>query len=213
MLRKAVFLDRDGTVSEEIGYIGPEAMQRYALIPGAAAGIRALRAAGYLAVLVTNQSGVARGYYDAAQVHAVQDRLAELLAGKGTALDMVRYCPHHPDPRSKPDNGETAPGMKPATPVPALAVDCACRKPKPGMVLDAARELGLDLSRSWVIGDKAADLGLAANAGCRGILVLTGYGEKTLAQLKAQGREPARVARDLARAAELILAQDGGQAQ
>jgi histidinol phosphatase-like enzyme len=81
------------------------------------------------------------------------------------------------------------------------------------MVLDAARELGLDLARSWVIGDKAADLGLAANAGCRGILVLTGYGEKTLAKLKAQGQEPAWVARDLAQAAELILAQDGERAR
>jgi D-glycero-D-manno-heptose 1,7-bisphosphate phosphatase len=162
---------------------------------------------------VTNQSGVARGYYDQAQVSAVHARLAELLAEQGTALDLVRYCPHHPAPASEPDNGEAAPGMKQAIPVPELAIDCACRKPKPGMVLDAARELGLDLARSWVIGDKAADLGLAANAGCRGILVLTGYGEKTLAKLKAQGQEPAWVARDLAQAAELILAQDGERAR
>jgi len=205
---RAVFLDRDGTVSEEIGYIGPEAMAKYALIPGAAEGIRRLRAAGYLAVLVTNQSGVARGYYAEAQVHAVHARLAELLAGQGTALDMVRYCPHHPRPLSAPDNGEMAPGMRAAQPVAAVAVGCACRKPKPGMALDAARELGLDLAQSWVVGDKAADLGLAANAGCRGILVLTGYGVSTLAKLRAEGREPAWVARDLAQAAEMILAQD-----
>jgi D-glycero-D-manno-heptose 1,7-bisphosphate phosphatase len=205
---RAVFLDRDGTVSEEIGYIGPEAMHKYALIPGAAEGIRALRQAGYLAVLVTNQSGVARGYYAESQVHAVHARLAELLAAQGTALDSVRYCPHHPDPLSAPDNGEMAPGMSRAEPLPELAVDCACRKPKPGMVLDAARSLGIDLAQSWVVGDKAADMGLAANAGCRGILVLTGYGVSTLAKMRAQGREPALVARDLAHAAELILAQD-----
>jgi len=205
---RAVFLDRDGTVSEEMGYIGPEAMHRYALIPGAAAGICALRQAGYLAVLVTNQSGVARGYYAESQVHAVHARLAELLAAQGAALDGVRYCPHHPDPLAAPDNGEMAPGMSAATPLPALSVDCACRKPKPGMVLDAARELGIDLGKSWVVGDKAADMGLAANAGCRGILVLTGYGVSTLAKMRAEGREPAWVARDLAHAAELILAQD-----
>ena len=206
----AVFLDRDGTVSEEIGYIGPQDMHRYALIPGAAQGIKALRAAGFKAVLVTNQSGVARGYYPEEQVHAVHARLAELLADQGTQLDMVRYCPHHPEPQAAPDTGEMAPGMSQAQPLSHLAVDCACRKPKPGMVHDAARELGIDLAQSWVVGDKAADLGLAANAGCRGILVLTGYGVKTLAKLQAQGKEPALVARDLAHAAELILAQGPG---
>jgi D-glycero-D-manno-heptose 1,7-bisphosphate phosphatase len=207
MSNKAVFLDRDGTVSEEIGYIGPEDMHKYALIPGAAQGIKAMAAAGYKTVLVTNQSGVARGYYPESQVHAVHALLQQLLSAQGAALDAIYYCPHHADPHAKPDTGEMAPGMSAAKPVPELSIDCDCRKPKPGMAFKAAQTLGLDLAQCWVVGDKAADVHLAQNAGCRGILVLTGYGVKTLAKLEAKGQKPAFVAKDLAEAAAIILAQ------
>jgi len=202
---KAVFLDRDGTVSEEIGYIRPEDMHKYALIPGAAEAIKRLAAAGYKRVLVTNQSGVARGYYPESQVHAVHTLLRKLLQEQGASLDGIYYCPHHAEPAALPDNGIAAAGAMAAKPVAGLCVDCDCRKPKPGMVLQAASELGLDLKRSWVIGDKGADLGLARNAGCRGILVLTGYGERTLEKLQAKGEAPEFIAKDLGEAVDIIL--------
>ncbi len=192
---KAVFLDRDGTVSREIGYIRPEDMHRFALVPGSAEGLRALKEAGYLLILTTNQSGVARGYYPVEQVHTVHAMLKSLLKDQGVALDGIYFCPHHPDPEKAR--------------VKELALDCDCRKPRPGMALQAAREWDLDLKRCWVVGDKDADLDLARNAGCRGVLVRTGYGEETLAALKAAGREPKLVAADLKEAAGIILQESG----
>ena len=172
-MKKAVFLDRDGTLSMEMGYIHEADLPRYALYPGAGAALARLGAAGWTRVLVTNQSGVARGYYPEAQVHQVHARLAELLKAEGGALDALYYCPHHADPGGKPDTGEDSPGMVAAKPVPSLSIDCDCRKPKPGMGLRAARELGLDLGASWMVGDKAAaiersgaDVVVATDAGC-----------------------------------------------
>jgi D-glycero-D-manno-heptose 1,7-bisphosphate phosphatase len=206
--RPAVFLDRDGTLSEEIGYIHAVDLPRYALLPNTAAGLKRLAAAGYALVVLTNQSGVARGYFPASQVDAVHARLRALLAAEGVALDAVYYCPHHPEPAGPADNGQLPQGRVAAAAVPELSVDCDCRKPKPGLALQAARELGLDLSRSWMVGDKGADLGLAASAGLRGgVLVLTGYGQGTLEKLRAHGGAPRWVAPDLAAAAELILAE------
>jgi D-glycero-D-manno-heptose 1,7-bisphosphate phosphatase len=206
--KPAIFLDRDGTLSEEIGYIHAADLPRYALLPGTAAGLKRLAAAGYALVVLTNQSGVARGYFPRAQVDAVHAKLRALLAAEGVALDAVYYCPHHPEPAGPTDNGQRPDGVVAAAPVPELSVDCDCRKPKPGLALQAARELGLDLSRSWMVGDKGADLGLAAQAGLRGgVLVLTGYGRGTLEKLKAKSAEPRWVAQDLAAAADLILAE------
>jgi D-glycero-D-manno-heptose 1,7-bisphosphate phosphatase len=171
--RKAVFIDRDGTLSQEIGYIHAADLPRYALLPNAAAGLKRLRAAGYALVVLTNQSGVARGYFPASQVDAVHARLKELLAAEGAGVDAVYYCPH-----------------------------------QPGLALRAAQDLGLDLGASWMLGDKAADLGLAEAAGLKGgILVRTGYGEGTLEKLTAKGQAPQHVAADVLDAAELILRQ------
>jgi D-glycero-D-manno-heptose 1,7-bisphosphate phosphatase len=207
-MRKAVFLDRDGTVSEEIGYIHAADLPRYALIPGAAEGIKRVRAAGYAVVLLTNQSGVARGYFPASQVEAVHARLRELLAAEGAGLDGIYYCPHHPRPAAAADNGQLPPGRVEAKPVPELSIDCDCRKPKPGLALRAAADLGLDLASSWMVGDKNADLGLAAAAGLKGgVLVRTGYGEGTLEKLQAKGQAPAHVAAGLREAADLILSR------
>ncbi|MES2201195.1 MAG: HAD family hydrolase [candidate division FCPU426 bacterium] len=204
---KAVFLDRDGTVSEEIGYIHDKDLPRYALVPGAAAGMQRLAQAGYKLVLVTNQSGVARGYYPESMVQKVHVRLQELLAqAGGPALDAVYYCPHHPDPKGPADTGEIdTPGRVEADPSTLAANDCDCRKPKSGMGLRAARDLDLDLGASWMVGDKNADLGFAENLGVQPILVLTGYGKKTLEGLEKKGRKPGRVADDLAGAAAIIL--------
>lgn len=181
MAAKAVFLDRDGTVSEEIGYIRPEDMGKYALVPGSAQAMKELKAAGFKLLLTTNQSGVGRGYYPVEQVHEVHARLEHLLSREKVSLDGIYFCPHHPDG------------------------GCPCRKPRPGMALQAAREWDLDLAACWVVGDKPADVEMAEAAGCRGILVLTGFGNESLAKLKAAGREPRHVAADLKAASEIIL--------
>jgi D-glycero-D-manno-heptose 1,7-bisphosphate phosphatase len=157
MPREAVFLDRDGTVIEEVRYLGDPAQVR--LIPGAAEAIRRLNDAGVLVVLVTNQSGVARGYFPESRVWDVHARLAELLAERGARIDAYFYCPHHPTEG-----------------VGRYRVACECRKPRPGLLLAAARQLDIDLARSWVIGDKPCDAEAGAAAGCRAILVRTGHG-------------------------------------
>ncbi|HEY8468342.1 MAG TPA: HAD family hydrolase [Longimicrobiales bacterium] len=177
--RPAVFLDRDGTLVVERYYLADPA--RVELVEGAAAALRELAAAGYALVVVTNQSGIARGLYGEAEFRAVQRRIEELLRREGVELDGVYHCPHHPD--------YTGP--------------CECRKPAPGLYRQAARELGLDLSRSVCIGDRLKDVLPARELGCAAILVRTGYGEE-----EARGApEWVRVERDLAAAARAILAR------
>jgi D-glycero-D-manno-heptose 1,7-bisphosphate phosphatase len=176
-----VFLDRDGTLVVERYYLAdPDQVE---LVPGAAAALRALAAAGYALVVVTNQSGIARGLYGEAEFRAVQRRIEELLRREGIELDGVYHCPHHPD--------YTGP--------------CECRKPAPGLYRRAARELGLDLCRSVCVGDRLKDVLPARELGCRAaILVRTGYGEEEA----RRAPEWVRVERDLAAAAEAILARD-----
>ncbi len=158
--RPAVFLDRDGVLNELVPdeHSGqPESPLQVAdvvLIEGAAAAVRALRSRGYMLVCVTNQPGAAKGYVSVSTLEAVQQRVAELLGAEGASLDLWRMCLHHPD------------GV-----VAELSGPCACRKPAPGMLLDAAAELGLDLSRSWLIGDTDGDMQAARAAGCRTILI------------------------------------------
>jgi D-glycero-D-manno-heptose 1,7-bisphosphate phosphatase len=152
--RPAVFLDRDGTLVEEVPYLCDPA--RLVLLPGAGA-LAALAAAGYALVVVTNQAGVARGRYDEAAVTAVHRRLEELLGAAGVRLEAVLYCPHHPEGT-----------------VPAYARACRDRKPGPGMLEAAARRLGLDLAASFLIGNSAADAGAAVAAGATPLFVTTG---------------------------------------
>ncbi len=158
-LRPAAFLDRDGTIMVERGFLADPAGVE--LIPGATEGLRALREAGYALVLVTNQSGIARGYFGVDEFRAVQARLEALLAAEGIALDGVYLCPHHPD------FGEA----------------CDCRKPAPGLYRRAAAELRLDLARSLFIGDRLSDVEAAGALGGRGILLRTGYGDAVAAVL------------------------------
>ena len=155
--RPAVFIDRDGTLTEEVGYVNHP--QRLKLLPRAAEAIRRLNAAGVPAVLVTNQAGVARGYFSEDVLHAVNDRLVRLLKDEGAHLDGVYVCPHHPTEGKPP-----------------FRAACDCRKPRPGMLERAARELDLDLRASTVVGDKTVDIETAAPVGARSVLVLTGYG-------------------------------------
>ena len=157
-MRPAVFLDRDGTMIEERGYL--DRLDLITLFPYTADAIGSLREAGYAIVVVTNQAGVARGYFDEAFVRRAHAHLDALLAPSGAAPDAYYFCPHHPE------------GI-----VEAYRQECRCRKPRPGMIEDAVRDLGLDLARSFVVGDKWLDVELANQAGTRGILVRTGYGE------------------------------------
>jgi D-glycero-D-manno-heptose 1,7-bisphosphate phosphatase len=154
-IRRAVFLDRDGTLVEEVAYLRDPELVR--LVPGAAAALRDLAAVGFALVVVTNQAGVAKGYYGEDAVERVHRRLRELLGAQGAALDGVWYCPHHPD-------GTVA----------HLARSCRCRKPGPGMLEAAAEELGLDLAASYLVGNHPTDAGAAHAAGATPLFVSTG---------------------------------------
>jgi D-glycero-D-manno-heptose 1,7-bisphosphate phosphatase len=176
----AVFLDRDGTLVEEIPYLHEP--ERVVLLPGVGTALRALAGAGLALVVVTNQAGVAHGFYDEAAVEATHQRLAALLDAEDVRLDGVWYCPHHPD------------GV-----VPAYARACQGRKPAPGMLLTAAGVLGLDLARSWLVGNHPGDLAAARAAGVTPLFVTTGVGA-------GQDAPPAvPVLADLAAAAAMVL--------
>ena len=178
----AVFLDKDGTLVEDVPYnVDPG---RIRLAPGAAEGLRLLHRAGYRLFVVSNQSGVARGYFPERALTAVAERLRHLLAGCAVPLAGFYYCPHHP-----------------AGAVEEHAVVCACRKPAPGLLLRAAREHGVDLARSWLVGDILDDVEAGRRAGCRTILVDNGH--ETEWVLRPE-RVPHRIASDLLDAARLI---------
>jgi D-glycero-D-manno-heptose 1,7-bisphosphate phosphatase len=187
-LRPAIFLDRDGTLTVESEWV--RRGQDLVLVPGAAEGVRALRAAGYFVALVTNQSAVARGIVTEDELAAIHAHLQELLAEHGTRLDALHHCPHHPTEGVGPWRRA-----------------CDCRKPEPGLLLAAARAHGLDLARSWTIGDAERDLEAGRRAGTRTVLVATGKGEREHAAALAAGRPPDHFARDLGAAARWIAAQ------
>lgn len=190
--RRAVFLDRDGTLNEQRGYINH--LDRFVLLPGAGRAVARLNRAGLAVVVASNQSGVARGYFPEELVGQVHQKMVALLARSGAVLDGVYYCPHHP-------RGE----------VETYRRECDCRKPKPGLLLRAAAELNLDLARSFVVGDRVADLEAARAAGAAAILVLTGYGlgERTYVLPRSEVA-PDFVGQDLSAAVDWILAQVGG---
>ena len=157
MKRRAVFIDRDGTISEEVGYINHPS--RFRLFPYAASAIKLLNERGWLAVIVTNQAGVARGYFSETMIQTVHDNLQQSLRNEGARVDAIYYCAHHPSV------GE-----------PPYRQDCDCRKPKPGLVNRAAKDLDIALEQSWMVGDRYSDIELARNAGVHAALVLSGYG-------------------------------------
>ena len=179
-LRPAVFLDRDGTVSEEVGYLNH--VSRFRLLTGVSAAIRRLNDAALPVVVVTNQSGVGRGYFPESLVGEVHERMVSDLWAEGARVDGIYYCPH------------------------VGADECACRKPRVGMLERAASELRLDLGKSFVVGDRGSDVAMAISAGCKSVLVRTGFGEGELAWHVAQWpHQPDFVAKDLAEAVEWIL--------
>ncbi|HQR37513.1 MAG TPA: HAD family hydrolase [Blastocatellia bacterium] len=194
-MRRAVFMDRDGTVSDEVGYLNH--VSRLRVYPWSASAIRALNDAGLLAVLVTNQAGVARGYFPETMILDVHARLVEELAAQGATLDAIYYCPHHPTA------GE-----------PPYRADCECRKPRPGMLLQAAAEHDIDLASSYVVGDKYSDVRLAHAVGASGVLVMTGYGRGEYEyERETWPRAPEHVAESLEDAVAWIVAAAVGEAE
>lgn len=188
MLNRGVFLDRDGTINEEVHHLSQP--QQFKLIDGAAEAISLLNQAGFKVVVFTNQSAVARGALSEAGLQAIHQLMVDRLGAQGAYLDGIYWCPHHP----------TA-GVGP------YKVACQCRKPKPGMLERAARELAIDLSGSFVVGDKMSDLEAGYAAGCRNILVRTGYGLEQEALFNGHHFYPDYVADDLWAATEWIIWQ------
>lgn len=185
--RPAVFLDRDGTINEQMGYVNH--LSRFQLLPGAARAIRSLNEAGLPVVVVTNQSGLARGYFPESLLDQVHAELHRLLAEEGAHLDGLYVCPHHPEAREE-----------------RFRLDCDCRKPRTGLLERAAVELGLDLGRSYMVGDRWSDLRCGAAVGATTVLVLTGYGRGDALYVgPGQTVQPDHVAEDLERAAAWIL--------
>jgi len=175
-VNKAVFLDRDGTIARDVPYCSrPE---DFDLLPGAADGIRLLNQHGFKAVVVTNQSGIARGYFTEEMLAKIHHKMRRELAKSGAHVDAVYYCPHHPD-----DN-------------------CECRKPKPKMLLQAAADLNIDLQKSYVIGDKDMDIEMGQNAGCKTILIAE---ENKESETGKQVPCPDYVASSISNAAQWII--------
>ena len=181
----AVFVDRDGTLNEDVGYL--DRIERLRLFPWSIDAIRLLRRAGYAVVVVTNQAGVARGMVREAFVDETRQLIQARLEAIGERLDGHYYCPHEPN-----------------APIEAYRRDCACRKPRPGLVRRARDDLDLDLSRSVVVGDKWSDIALARAVSLRGLLVETGYGAGQLA-MPREGLEADAVVANLMEAASWIV--------
>jgi D-glycero-D-manno-heptose 1,7-bisphosphate phosphatase len=187
----AVFLDRDGTIVEEVGYLGR--IDRLSLFPWSVDAIRAFNRAGLPVVVVTNQAGVARGFFDETVVQEVHDALDRRLRAGGARIDAYYYCPHHPEGK-----------------IESYRLQCDCRKPGRALVDRAARDLGVDPTRSFVVGDRWLDVALANNIGADGLLVRTGYGRVEEAQPK-EGVVPAAIVNNLVEAASWILMRLSGR--
>ncbi|MGB2907039.1 MAG: HAD family hydrolase [Candidatus Aminicenantaceae bacterium] len=189
MKKAAVFLDRDGNINRDVGY--PNSFDLVEIYPYSFEALRKINQAGLLAVVISNQSGVGRGLIEEPQLRDIHDRMQEAFRQQEAHFDGIYYCPHFVSSR-----------------IPVYDKDCECRKPRPGMGLRAAAELGIDTSRSYMVGDKVADVQFGRNLGARSVLVLTGYGQATLAKLRAQGTEPAHVAQNLLDAVNWILEEE-----
>jgi len=189
-LRPAVFLDRDGTINEDVGYLSE--LSHLVLYPWAIDAVRLLNRAGYLVVMVPNQGGIGRRLIRpdfVPELHAVIDAQ---LANGGAHVDGWYYCPHHP-----------------AALIDELRATCDCRKPAPGLVLNAARDLAIDLGRSWIVGDKWSDIQAGQRTGGRGILVRTGWGQSE-ESVRPAGQTVEAICDTLAGAVACILSADEG---
>src|SRR4030043_116157 len=187
MKRPAVFIDRDGTINEQMGYINH--LSRFHLIPGVADAIRLLNKNGFLAIIITNQSGVARGYFTMELLYEVHSLMIETLRRDGANIDAVFFCPHYP-------------GGK----VPEYSHECDCRKPRTGLIDQARDAFNIDMSRSYLVGDHTTDLELAHHCNLEGIMVRTGYGMGEISYILQQiSIKPCYIAEDLLDAVKWII--------
>ena len=194
MKSPALFMDRDGTVSEEVGYVNHPS--RFRVFPYSADAIKLLNDNGWLAILVTNQAGVARGYFAEDVIIQVHDRLRHELESASAKLDGIYYCAHHPSV------GE-----------PPYRLDCDCRKPKTGLIDRAAADFEIDLERSWMVGDRYGDIELARNAGLHSAFVLSGYGRGEWEYQRGTWKhEPEVVGDTLLDVARIIIERDRARA-
>jgi D-glycero-D-manno-heptose 1,7-bisphosphate phosphatase len=188
--KKAVFLDRDGTINEDVGY--PARIGQIRIYPFGFEALRKIKDAGFAAVVVTNQSGIGRGYLTEADLAEIHGHIAGEFEARAVRIDAFYYCPHYE-----------------FSELPGYGGPCACRKPEPGMGRRAAADLGLDLERSYMIGDKVEDVLFGLAIGAKPILVRTGYGAAAEQRLRELGIAPAAVADNLLAAVDWILAHDG----
>jgi D,D-heptose 1,7-bisphosphate phosphatase len=182
----AVFMDRDGTINEEVGYL--DNIDKLVVYPQAFAAIRKINENGMKTVVITNQSGVARGIFTEDLVVEVHRRIQDALKQMGAHIDAFFYCPHHPSA------GE-----------PPYRQLCACRKPEAGMIIAAAKEMDIDLQQSYMIGDTLKDMEAGVNAGAKVVLVRTGYGRDQEKELACSPVRPAYIADDILAAVDWIV--------
>jgi len=186
-MKRAVFMDRDGTISEEVGFMREP--DQFQLIPQSAEAIKLINENSLKAIVVTNQAGVARGYFPEEMIGKIHHTMEKLLSEQGAHLDGIYYCPHHPEGTVEPYRRM-----------------CNCRKPASGMLTQASQEHDIDVSSSYVVGDKVIDIELAHGVGAKGILVLTGYGKDELTRINHLSlKDPAYVARNLFDAVRWII--------
>ncbi|MBN1833025.1 MAG: HAD family hydrolase [Deltaproteobacteria bacterium] len=190
MKKPAVFIDRDGTINEQMGYINH--MSRFVIFPCVVEAVRLLNAHDFWAIVLTNQGGVARGYYPIELMHEIHDFLTRSLKSNGAIIDGIFYCPHHP-----------------AGILPEYSKECDCRKPKPGLVHQALEAFDIDMSKSYMIGDRYVDMELASRLDLEGVLVKTGYGLGEIDYVLPQHpTKPKHIAQDLLNAVKWILRED-----
>lgn len=189
MKKNAVFLDRDGTINVDTGY--PSDYGQIEIYPRSYEAVRLLNRAGLPVIVLTNQSGIGRGLLTEQKLSLIHEKMRASFQQENAALDAFYYCPHYE-----------------LSTIPRYRLDCDCRKPNPGLALRAAADFGLDLARSYMVGDKVEDIVLGLNIKASPVLVLTGYGRESLAHLESLGAKPAHVAGDILDAAVWILGRE-----
>lgn len=186
-MKSAVFVDRDGTICEEAGYISN--LDQFHLVPKAAEAIKLINESSLVVIVITNQAGVAKGYFPEEMVSHLHKKMESLLSERGASLDDIYYCPHHPE------------GV-----VESYRKVCDCRKPASGLLEKASKKHSIDLASSYMVGDKVMDVELARRVGAKGVLVLTGYGKDSLQKINdTAAQKPAHVACDLFDAVKWIM--------
>ncbi|MCD4784579.1 MAG: HAD-IIIA family hydrolase [Candidatus Eremiobacteraeota bacterium] len=185
-MNKAIFIDRDGTINKEVDFLSQ--VEDIEIIPRCVDAIKLMNENGFLVIIISNQSGIARGYFDNLDSLNIFSEIISRLKEKGASIDNFYYCPHHPEGKVK-----------------EFSIKCDCRKPAPGMFLEAREDFNIDFSQSFAIGDRIRDIMPAIQLGCKGILVKTGYGGKEMSKKDEWTLTPDFIAEDLYDAAKWIL--------